>query len=87
MPTATTMAAAVGAPLIDWAYLALLFTRISPYFWCAMGIALCVGLSILGAAWCALLPSPDGRHNDSLMHGDPSCDPRPLPCAQASSDP
>ena len=43
----------IGRPLINWAYLGLLFTRISPYYWCAMGIALCVGLSILGAAWCA----------------------------------
>ena len=49
----STMAAAV-APLINWSYLAMLFTRISPYFWCAMGIALCVGLSILGAAWCVI---------------------------------
>ena len=43
--------AAVGKPLIDWDYLAFLFLNISPYFWSSVGIALCVGLSILGAAW------------------------------------
>eukprot|EP00877_Chromochloris_zofingiensis_P001080 jgi/Chrzof1/10973/Cz05g19060.t1 len=36
---------------IDWAYLWLLFRNISPYFWAVVGIALCVGTSILGAAW------------------------------------
>ena len=45
-----TSAVAVG--LIDWSYLGFLFLNISPYFWSAMGIAACVGLSILGAAWC-----------------------------------
>lgn len=43
--------AAAGKPLIDWDYLAFLFVNISPYFWSSIGIALCVGLSILGAAW------------------------------------
>ena len=43
--------AAVVAPYINWTYLGFLFKNISPYFWSAMGIALCVGLSILGAAW------------------------------------
>lgn len=36
---------------IDWPYLWFLFHNISPYFWAVMGIALCVGMSILGAAW------------------------------------
>ncbi len=45
-----TMAPAAAA-LIDWKYLGFLFTNISPYFWSSIGIALCVGLSILGAAW------------------------------------
>lgn len=36
---------------IAWDYLWFLFKNISPYFWAAMGIGLCVGLSILGAAW------------------------------------
>jgi hypothetical protein len=36
---------------IDWPYLWLLFRNISPYFWAVTGVALCVGTSILGAAW------------------------------------
>lgn len=49
--------ASVGSPdrFIDWPYLWLLFRNISPYFWAATGIALCVGTSILGAAWCVQL--------------------------------
>lgn len=43
--------ATVAAGLINWRYLGFLFLNISPYFWSAMGIASCVGLSILGAAW------------------------------------
>lgn len=43
----------VGDPnrFIDWPYLWLLFRNISPYFWAVTGVALCVGTSILGAAW------------------------------------
>jgi V-type H+-transporting ATPase proteolipid subunit len=36
---------------IDWPYLWFLFRNISPYFWAALGVALCVGMSVLGAAW------------------------------------
>jgi len=52
-------AASVGDParFIDWPYLWLLFRNISPHFWAVLGIALCVGTSILGAAWCVLASS------------------------------
>lgn len=36
---------------IDWPYLWLLFRNISPFFYAVIGVALCVGTSILGAAW------------------------------------
>ncbi|KIZ03971.1 V-type H+-transporting ATPase 21kDa proteolipid subunit [Monoraphidium neglectum] len=36
---------------IDWPYLWLLFRNISPFFYAVVGVALCVGTSILGAAW------------------------------------
>lgn len=36
---------------IDWPYLWFLFRNISPYFWASLGVCLCVGTSILGAAW------------------------------------
>ena len=40
-----------GSGFIDWARLWVLFTRINPYFFSAMGIAAAVGLSVAGAAW------------------------------------
>jgi hypothetical protein len=36
---------------VDVSYLLFLFKNISPYFWASLGIAICVGLSIVGAAW------------------------------------
>ncbi|KAK9798533.1 hypothetical protein WJX73_010619 [Symbiochloris irregularis] len=37
--------------VINWDYLWCLFKNISPYYWTGLGVALCVGLSIGGAAW------------------------------------
>ena len=44
-----------GSGLIDWARLWVLFTRINPYFFAALGIAAAVGLSVAGAAWGILI--------------------------------
>lgn len=43
----------VGDPsrFIDYDWLWFLFRNVSPYFWAAMGVALAIGLSVLGAAW------------------------------------
>ncbi|KXZ52829.1 hypothetical protein GPECTOR_8g212 [Gonium pectorale] len=43
----------VGSPsrFIDYDWLWFLFRNMSPYFWAALGVALAVGMSILGAAW------------------------------------
>src|SRR6056300_180815 len=37
-----------GSGLIDWARLWVLFTRVNPYFFSAIGIAAAVGLSVAG---------------------------------------
>ena len=37
--------------LIDWDYLGLLFSRVSPYLWSSIGISCAIGLSVIGAAW------------------------------------
>lgn len=44
---------AVGDPnrFIDWPWLWFLFRNINPYFWASVGIALAIGMSVLGAAW------------------------------------
>lgn len=49
----TVFIIAVGSPdrFIDYDWLWLLFRSMSPYFWSALGVALCVGMSILGASW------------------------------------
>jgi hypothetical protein len=38
---------------LDFAYLGYLFKQIDPYFWAALGVAFAIGLSVIGAAWCA----------------------------------
>lgn len=54
---------------VDVSYIFFLFKNISPYFWASLGIATCVGLSIVGAAWCVgglgwgmgVMPWPEPR--------------------------
>lgn len=53
--TGIAMSTTAQPGIIDWQYLAFLFSNISPYYWSYVGIGLCVGLSILGSAWCVLL--------------------------------
>ncbi len=38
---------------LDLQYLGYNFRQIDPYFWSALGVAFAIGLSVLGAAWCA----------------------------------
>lgn len=56
LPVAITWACfliGVGSPdrFIDYPWLWFLFRHITPYFWAALGVAMAVGMSILGAAW------------------------------------
>jgi len=44
-------AAGAEGTLVDWAYLGFLFRRLDPYMFTSLGMALCLGLSVLGAAW------------------------------------
>ena len=37
---------------LDLQYLGYMFKQIDPYFWGSLGVALAIGLSVLGAAWC-----------------------------------
>lgn len=37
--------------VINWDYLWCLWKNVSPYYWTGLGVALCVGLSVGGAAW------------------------------------
>jgi len=38
---------------LDLPYLGYLLRSIDPYFFASLGVAFAIGLSVLGAAWCA----------------------------------
>lgn len=46
---------------LDLPYLGYLLRSIDPYFFAALGVAFAIGLSVLGAAWCACWENPIER--------------------------